>query len=305
MNIYTQITDLKILNPIVTIGTFDGLHVGHLSIIKQLNLFAKKQGAESVVFSFSNHPRKFLFPDKQIEILQLNNEKIQRFNEIGLDNLILYKFDQEFANLTYEEFIKDILIKKIGIKSLVIGYNHQFGKNRQGNFENLQKFSRKYNFELKKLDVFNLGDLKVSSSQIRNALKNGEIEKANLCLGYKYSLSGTVIKGKQIGRKLGFPTANLKIDNNKLIPQNGVYTVEILFENKYYSGMLNIGYQPTINETNRKLQIEVNIFDFNNDIYNKKITVLLKKKIRNEKKFRNFEQLKKQLHKDKQLCKAY
>ncbi len=299
MNIYTENTDFKIKNPVLTIGTYDGIHLGHAYIMEQLKLYAKKIGGESVVFSFGNHPRKFLFPEQNIELLHTNDEKIRKFEEIGLENLILHKFDEELSNLSYEEFIKTILIDKIGIKCLFVGFNHQFGKGREGNFENLQRLAKKYNFNVKKLEVFKVDGLQISSSKIRNALKNGEIEKANKCLGYNYSLTGKVVAGKQVGRKLGFPTANVFIELDKLIPQNGVYSVKVLVKNREYLGMLNIGYQPTIEQTDKKRRIEVNIFNFKKNIYGEEITVLLKKKIRNEKKFKNWATLKRQIIVDK------
>jgi len=300
MNIYTNYNNLKIKNPVLTIGTYDGLHLGHSYIMEQLKSYAKKNGGESVVFSFGNHPRKFLFPEQKIELLHTNNEKIQKFEEIGLENLILHQFDQKFANLSYEEFIKKILIDKIGIKCLIIGFNHQLGKGREGNFENLKKLAKKYNFNIKKLDAFKIDNLQISSSNIRKAIKNGKIEKANKCLGYNYSLTGKVVRGKQLGQKLGFPTANILIEQNKLIPQKGVYSVEVLVEKKQYLGMLNIGYQPTIVINEKKMRIEVNIFDFDKNIYGKEITIFLKNKIRDEKKHINIEALKQQIVLDKE-----
>jgi len=299
MNIYTNYTNLNKKKTVLTIGAYDGLHLGHAYIMEQLKSYAKNIGGESVVFSFINHPRKFLFPEQNIELLHTNSEKIQKFKEIGLENLILHQFDQDFANLSYDDFIKNILIDKIGIKCLIVGFNHQFGKGREGNFENLRRLATKYNFSIKKLEVFKIDDLQISSSNIRKAIKNGEIEKANKCLGYNYSLTGKVVKGKKIGKKIGFPTANILAEKDKLIPQNGVYAVEVLVENKQYFGMLNIGYQPTIVRNDKEKRIEVNIFDFDKNIYKKEITVFFKNKIRDEINFINIEALKQQIIMDR------
>ena len=295
MKIFYDLENIKIQNPVITIGSFDGLHKGHEKIISYL----KKKSGKSVVFTFLEHPRKVLFPEQKFSLLYTNDEKIEKFKQLGIDYLIMFNFTKEIANLNADEFIKQILVDKIGIKSLIVGFNHSFGKNRQGNIENIKKLSRLYNFSVKKVDALLVDNIKISSSIIRKLIESGEIITANKYLGYNYSISGTVISGKKIGRAIGFPTANISIADDKLIPENGVFAVDVKIKDKLYAGMLNIGFRPTLKENIATKQIEVHILNFNENIYNKTISIIFKSKIRDEIKFNNIQELKKQLLIDK------
>ena len=299
MKIFYDLKNINIQNPAITIGSFDGLHLGHEKIIKHLKKKSQKISGKSVIFTFLEHPRKVLFPEQKFGLLHTNNEKIEKLKQLGIDYLILFNFTKEIANLNADEFIKQILVDKIGIKSLIVGFNHSFGKNRLGNIENIKKLSILYNFSVEKVEALLVENIKISSSVIRKLIELGDIITANKYLGYNYTISGIVISGKKIGRAIGFPTANISVSKNKLIPTNGVYAVDVKIKNKLYAGMLNIGYRPTLKENIQKKQIEVHILNFNEDIYNKEISIIFKKKIRDEIKFNNIQELKKQLWADK------
>lgn len=297
--------DLKLFkakNPVVTIGTFDGLHQGHQKVIRRLQDFATKHDGETVVFTFYPHPRLVTSPsENNLRLLTTLNEKIELFEKFGIDHLIIYPFDQTFAELTYQEFVKQILVDQINTHCLVIGYDHKFGKNREGGFEHLSKCASRYGFHIEKLDALSIEQENVSSTKIRKALQNGIIHLANEYLGYKFTLHGRVVQGEKVGRKLGFPTANIEAsDKHKIIPGYGVYAVHILIDGTTYQGMLNIGIRPTFNKNADNRSIEVHIFDFNRDIYNMEITILFHGKIRNEQKFNSVQDLIKQLEIDKQ-----
>lgn len=258
-------------------------------------------GGESVIFTFYPHPRVVTAPDEtNLRLLTTRDEKIRLFEQLGIDHLVIYPFDKTFAALSYADFVRTILIEKMGTKCLVVGYDHRFGKNREGGYEYLQKCADKHNFELIKTDALSVDVEKVSSTKIRAALENGEIRKANNYLGYNFTLHGTVVGGKQIGRKLGFPTANIEAsDKYKIIPGYGVYAVTLELEGATYKGMLNIGMRPTFNNNADNRSIEVNIFDFSQDIYGKEITLCFIDKIRAEQKFDGVDALIEQLKKDK------
>jgi len=298
---HSDLTDFQAKNPVVTIGTFDGVHLGHRIVIERLKEYAKKYGGETVIFTFYPHPRLVTSPkETNLRLLTTLEEKKQHFADLGIDHLIIYPFTKEFSELTYTEFVTQILVDKIGTHCLVVGYDHKFGKNREGGFEYLQQCASKYNFEIEKLEPLLINDIHISSTRIRQALQDGDIKTANHYLGYEFTLHGSVVEGQRVGRKIGFPTANIESsDVHKLIPGYGVYAVKIALEGKKYNGMLNIGTRPTFNQNADSRSIEVNIFDFDGDIYNKEITLIFIDKIRNEQKFSGVDALVEQLKKDK------
>ena len=304
MNIYTNLNDLKgIKNPVLTIGTYDGVHLGHQKIIDFLNLKARKIKGESVVFTFHPHPRMVLHPnDHNLELIQTIDERIKKLEKAGVDHLIVFPFTKKFSRLSAIEFIRDILVNKIGIHTLIVGYDHHFGRNREGSMAQIEELAPLYNFQVDEISAFMKDEVKISSTKIRNAIKNGEIDVANKYLGDNFKINGIVVKGNQIGQSIGYPTANIKNNENyKIIPSCGVYAVKVLIDNCSFSGMLNIGKRPTVSNTN-KITIEVNVFDFNKDIYGKNIGVEFVKMIRKEKSFNNLDELKKQLTKDENKC---
>jgi riboflavin kinase/FMN adenylyltransferase len=301
VKLHTNLEQFKARKPVVTIGTFDGVHLGHQKVILRLQEFAKQHDGETIIFTFHTHPRLITSPNENnLRLLTTLNEKIKLFEKYGIDHLIIYTFDKSFSELTYSEFVEKLLVDKIGTHCLVVGYDHKFGKNREGGFDYLKKCAEKFKFEIERLDALLVEEDSVSSTKIRNALQNGEIEKANHYLGYQFTLHGTVVEGKQLGRKLGFPTANIEAsDKNKIIPGYGVYAVKVELNGAEYNGMLNIGTRPTFNNNADNRSIEVNIFDFEGDIYGKEITLAFVGKIRDEQKFDNIEMLVNQLEKDK------
>lgn len=301
MKLHTDLEFFKASRPVVTIGTFDGVHLGHRTVINRLQEIAKLHNGETVIFTFHTHPRLVTSPNEtNLRLLTTLNEKIKLFETYGIDHLIIYPFDRSFSELTYSEFVEKILVGKIGTHCLVVGYDHKFGKNREGGFEYLKECAGRFNFDIERLDALAVDQDSVSSTKIRDALQNGDIEKANHFLGYSFSLHGTVVNGKQLGRKLGFPTANIETsDKNKIIPGYGVYAVKVEFNGTEYNGMLNIGTRPTFNKNADNRSIEVNIFDFEGNIYGYEITLKFVGKIRDEQKFENIEMLVNQLAKDK------
>ncbi len=304
MKLYTDLSQFKARKPVVTIGTFDGVHLGHQKVILRLQEFAKQHMGETVIFTFHTHPRLVTSPNEgNLRLLTTLKEKIDLFEKYGIDHLIVYTFDKEFSELSYNEFVEKILVDIIGTHCLVVGYDHKFGKNREGGFDYLQKCAEKFNFEIEKLDALLVKEESVSSTKIRDALQNGKIEIANHYLGYLFTLHGVVVEGKQLGRKLGFPTANIEAsDKYKIIPGYGVYAVKVELGSHIYNGMLNIGTRPTFNKNADNRSIEVNIFDFDGDLYGKEITLKFVGKIRDEKKFENIEMLVSQLIKDKKAA---
>lgn len=284
----------------VTIGTFDGVHSGHQVIINQLKNAAKKIGGESVLLTFFPHPRMVLYPDdNDLRLLNTINERIELLEKAGIDHLIIHPFSQEFSRLSSTEFVRDILVNQLNVATLVIGYDHHFGRNREGSFEDLQELAPLYDFKVEEIVAQAIQQVNISSTKIRATLNKGEINEAYQFLGYNYFIQGTVVEGNQKGREIGFPTANIKIDEwYKLIPAKGVYAVKVIIEDNYYIGMLNIGIRPTINGTSET--IEVNIFNFNENIYNKTVRIEFYQRIRNEQKFEQFSDLKTQLEIDKE-----
>jgi len=300
MKVYTNITELpRIKNAIVTQGTFDGVHIAHQAILKQLKEIARNKGGETVLITFDPHPRTILFPeDHGLQLLNTPDEKIALLEKEGIDHLVILPFTIEFSRISYLDFIKNILIDGIGTKYLVIGYNHRFGKNREGSFEHLKDFAPEYGFEIMEISAQDLDEVAVSSTKIRTALLHGDVSLASRFLGKPYSLAGKVIEGKQLGRTIGYPTANIQIQHDlKLVPQDGVYAVWVWIQNNKYGGMLNIGQNPTVEGKERS--IEVNIFDFSESIYNQIISVQFVDKLRDEVKFNSLEELKSCLYMDK------
>ena len=285
----------------VTIGTFDGVHLGHRMIIERLKELAQKYDGETVIFTFFPHPRLVTAPgETNLRLLTTLEEKMELFEDLGIDHLVVYPFTKEFSQLSYAEFVQQILAGQIKTRCLVVGYDHKFGKNREGGFEYLQECARKYQFDIEKQEPLSIDENHISSTKIRDALQAGDIKKANRYLGYPFTLHGKVVEGKQLGRKIGFPTANIEAsDPHKIIPGYGVYAVKIKVNEISFSGMLNIGSRPTFNQNADQRSIEVHIFDFNDDIYNAGITLTFIDKIREEQKFNGIEALANQLMKDK------
>lgn len=286
--------------PVVTTGTFDGVHLGHKTILNRLIESARQIQGESVVITFDPHPRQVLYPnDHSLKLLQSIDEKAARLEALGVDHLLVIKFDKAFSELSSDEFIRTVLLDAIGTKKLVVGYDHHFGKNREGSFESLRKQGMIHGFSVEEIPAHDIDQVSVSSTAIRKALTLGEIKTANSYLGYPYSLSGEVVRGNQMGRQLGFPTANLMISSSlKLIPASGVYAVTVEIQNRTYQGMLNIGYRPTLTE-DKILTCEVHVLDFSSDIYGETVRVQFIDRLRDEKRFSGKDELIQQLNTDK------
>ena len=303
MEIIQGVYEFKSDKPtVLTIGTFDGVHIGHQQILKHLIETAKANDLYSCLLTFYPHPRMVLQKDSGIKMIQSIEEKIEKLREIGLDYLVIHPFSKEFSRLTAQTYIEDILVKKLQTKKIIIGYDHRFGKNRAADINDLRAYAKEFDFEVIEISAQAIEEITVSSTKIRTALIDGHIEEANRFLGYEFHFSGTVVKGKALGKQIGFPTANLKLKNPfKLIPKNGVYAVRVLVEEKWYDGMMNIGVNPTILESDlSKLKIEIHLFNFNRDIYEKQVRVSLSKFIRDEHKFESVEALKQQIITDQQ-----
>ena len=282
---------------------FDGVHFGHISIINLLKSVAQENNLETAILTFWPHPRKVFNPNDEIKLLNTLNEKLNLLENANLDVVFLKSFDENFRNLTGEEFVRQILVQKLNVKHIIIGHDHVFGKNKSGNFELLQKLSKELDFVVQQLDAVKEGEFNISSTKIRNCLGNGNIISANKMLGYHYSVSGKVIDGKKLGRTIGYPTANIEVDELKLLPKKGAYIVEVYVKNKFYKGMLSIGTNPTVNGD--KLTVEVYILDFNKDIYGEEITVKFRDFLHEEIKFESLEKLIERLDEDKRLTKEF
>ena len=301
MKIWTNISKFSARNPVVTVGIFDGVHLGHRYLLEQLRIAAEKNNGETVVITLWPHPRLVLEKDSEnLYYLSTLDEKILLLKSMQVDHLVLIPFTKEFAKQESCEFIKNILVDKLKIQHLVVGYNHKFGKNREGDFDNLMECAAMYNFSIERMPPKCIGGIKLSSSLIRELLNSDDLTGANSYLGYDYFLQGKVVGGNKLGRKIGFPTANiLPNDPHKLIPRDGVYAVHVSTEGDNYEGMLYIGYRPTI-ETGMPIKtIEVNLFNFTGDIYSKQVAIYFRQRIRKELKFDNIEQLREQLVKDR------
>lgn len=321
MKIYYDIQEFKPLtNAVVTIGTFDGVHLGHRKIISRLQELARQTGGETVILTFFPHPRMILHPeDQNLKLITTIQEKAKLLAELGIDHLIITPFSRDFSNLSAEEYIREMLVNRIGTKKIVIGYDHRFGKDRSGGLAELQQFALVYNYKVEEITEQDVNEVAVSSSRIRNAVLNGEISLANQFLGYAFFITGKVIRGDQIGRTLGYPTANLFIEESyKLIPADGIYAVEVASpqpspaerelaaldfshlapQTSNLFGMAYIGHRPTINGMTRN--IEVNIFDFNQDIYGQTLQMNFHSFIRHDIKFAGLAELTQQLGSDKE-----
>jgi riboflavin kinase/FMN adenylyltransferase len=286
---------------IITIGTFDGVHLGHQKILKKLNVEAENNGLESSVLTFFPHPRTVLNPNSSLKLINTIEERISLFKKSKIDNLIVHPFTKEFSELDSEDYVKNILVDQLKAKIVLIGYDHKFGKNRTADINNLKEYGIKYNFEVIEIKAKEINDIAISSTKIRNSIEEGDIQLTNSYLGYEFSFFGKVVKGNSIGKTLGFPTANIKIGTDlKLIPKNGVYLISTIINQKIIFGMMNIGIKPTTNENTKS--IEVNLFDFNQDLYDTNITVYIKQFLREEIKFDSLNELKLQIEKDKITC---
>ncbi|WP_171032330.1 bifunctional riboflavin kinase/FAD synthetase [Polaribacter aestuariivivens] len=301
INISNFLTEEKTF---VTIGTFDGVHFGHQKILEKLVSEAKTAGKKSVLLTFFPHPRMVLQKDTSIELINTINEREKLLKKTGLDYLIIHPFSRDFSRMTALEFVRDILVNQFNISKLIIGYDHHFGKNREGNIQQLTEYSHLYDFKVEEIPAQDINDVSVSSTKIRRALVSGNLKTANNYLGYNFMLNGTVVNGKKLGGKIGYPTANINIEEDyKLIPKTGVYIVKSLIDKNTVYGMMNIGNRPTLNGNHQT--IEVHFFDFNKDLYGKKLTIKLIYFLRDEHKFDSVKSLVYQLKKDEEIARNY
>jgi len=309
MNVYKGFENiLKIPNPVLTIGTFDGVHLGHQKIIEQLNREAKEIGGESVLFTFYPHPRMVLYPDDHgLQLIQTQVEKIDKLRRMGLQNVIIHPFSKEFSRLSATEFVRDYLVNRLNVKKMVIGYDHQFGKNREGSIGFLKEVSGTYDFEVREILAQEIDEVNISSTKIRKALLAGKMELVTSYLGEPYEFFGKVIAGQAIGRELGYPTANIDVESEiKILPKSGVYAVNILLpDGSVKEGMLNIGVRPSVGLAINKTSIEIHVLDFNDDLYGSNLTVQLLSRFRSEIKFDSLFELKEQLQQDEEDIRAY
>ncbi len=292
----------------LTLGTFDGVHIGHKKILERVtqNTDPDTSGGkyQSLVLTFFPHPRMVLQGQSDVKLLNTISEKIDLLEMMGVQNLVIHPFDESFSKLTAQEFVKTVLVDKFDIQKIIIGHDHRFGRNRTANIDDLITFGKEYGFEVEQISVQEIKEVSISSTKIRNALTEGNMALANEYLGYDYFLTGTILKGKQLGRTIGFPTANLQIEEDyKLIPRNGAYVVKSSINQKTVFGMMNIGYNPTVGEGN--LSVEIHYFDFEADLYNQKISVSILEYLRPEQKFDSVDLLKTQLEKDKETALDY
>ncbi|MCA0131068.1 bifunctional riboflavin kinase/FAD synthetase [Winogradskyella sp. D23] len=289
---------------VTTIGTFDGVHIGHQKILNRVVKLAKKRGFEPVVLTLFPHPRMVLQKDDSIKLLNTIDERVTILKSYGISEVVVKEFTKEFANLSARDYVQKILINELNTKQIVIGYDHHFGKNRSANINDLRLFAEEFKFTIEEISAQDIKDVTVSSTKIRNALNNGQVALANSYLGYNYFITGKVVKGKGLGRKLDFPTANIYIKEiYKLIPADGVYVVKSSFHNRVVYGMMNIGSNPTVSGKGRS--IEVNFFNFNETIYGDIFKVEFLKRLRSEQKFENINALKAQLKKDRSDAQDY
>lgn len=305
MKIFHSINDFSTTKKtILTLGTFDGVHLGHKKILQKLTQNTANKEFESLVLTFFPHPRMVLQGGSTLKLLNTITEKVALIEELGIENIVIHPFDEAFSRLTAEEFVRDVLVEKFKIHKIIIGYDHRFGRNRTADINDLIGFGHEYGFEVEQISVQEINDISVSSTKIRTALLDGNMSLANSYLGYDYFLTGTVVKGKQLGRTIGYPTANLQIPEKfKLVPQNGVYIVQSQIQNKLVYGMMNIGNNPTVG--GQQQTIEVYFLDFEADLYQQKLQISILQRIRSEKKFDTIEDLKNQLHKDEQTVLAF
>ncbi len=304
MNIYYSIGDFPShKDTIVTIGTFDGVHRGHQKIINRLNKIANREGLESVVLTFNPHPRHVIYPDDQkLRLIHTIEEKIEVLSNTGLQNLVLHKFTKEFSRTKSLNFIRDILVNKLNMKYMVVGFDHHFGRNRQGTFDNLLELSDLYGFKIEKVPPQNLGEVTISSTKIRNAILEGDCKLANSYLDHAFSITGKVVEGNKIGTSIDFPTANIHIESPwKILPKDGVYAIKVFLKNEQFFGMLNLGNRPSISDNS--FAIEAHLFNFKGSIYNEEIKIEFVERIRDEKEFADLSKLQSQLRIDEVKCK--
>jgi riboflavin kinase/FMN adenylyltransferase len=302
MHIHRGYENLKLVKPVVTLGIFDGVHLGHMALLDRVVSSAREANGEAVVITFSPHPRIILDKDSSsLTFLTTLEEKTALLGKAEVDHLIIIEFTREFSSIAACDFVRDILVEKIGAKHLIIGYNHHFGRKGEGNFDTVRQCTESLDFKVEQVQGLQLDGGAISSSLVREALMHGRLEEANKLLGYSYSLSGKVIEGRKIGRSIGFPTANIKpSDQHKLIPCKGVYATEVRLGGKTFQGMLNIGSNPTVNSDDSLRSIEVHILNFSGDIYGSDISVVFMKRLRDEIRFDSVEKLVIQMELDKQ-----
>ncbi len=299
MKIWNDISKFKAKNPVITIGSFDGVHLGHMQVISQLKRIANSINGETVVFTFSPHPARVLAPEKNFVLLTTIEEKTELFEKAGIDHLIVFPFTLEFAKLTYLEFVVSVLIKQLKVNTILVGYDNKIGRNREGNYQELIKLSETHSFNVEQQEKLMLDENELSSTNIRSLLNNGKLLQASNLLGYPYMVSGIVVHGQHLGNKLGFPTANILPPENKFIPANGVYAITINYNEQNYLGMMNIGIRPTLEDYATTPVIEAHLFDFNGQLYNQRIKISIIRKLRDEYKFDSVDALRAQLKKDK------
>ncbi len=306
MKVYHSIKDFteKDQCTILTIGTFDGVHLGHRKIIERLNRIKSEENGKTAILTFFPHPRRILNHGNEIKMLTTMDEKIDLLDKLGLDFLIIEPFTKEFSNHSALNFVRDLLVNQLKIKVLVIGYDHRFGKNREGDFDQVKEWGETYNYRLEKIPVQDFDNIAISSTQIRKALEAGNIEKANQFLGYEYFLTGEVIKGQGLGKKLNYPTINIFVkEDYKLIPKTGVYIVDTIIDRQKIYGIMNIGYRPTVDGKHQT--IEVHLLDYNADLYGKRVKINLVKRIREEQKFKSIEALIAQIRNDEEFARTW
>jgi len=293
----------KVNRAVVTTGTFDGVHIGHRKIIARMKEVARKVNGETVLLTFDPHPRMVIYPDDHgLQLLSTLEEKVQLLKEAGIDNLIIHPFTREFSRTTSIDFVRTILAERLGTHRLVIGYDHHFGRNREGSFEHLKDCGPLYGFEVEEIPAQEVDDISVSSTKIRQALEVGDVRTAADYLGADYRLSGKVVEGRQLGRTIGFPTANIAVhDPNKLIPATGVYAAHVLMDGRKFGAMLNIGFRPTVNDVPNRT-IEAHLFDFEGNMYGASVELRFRSRIRDEKKFGSVEELRSQLELDREIA---
>lgn len=283
----------------LSIGMFDGVHLGHQAIINQIKEAARRKNLETALLTFWPHPRTVFSPDEELKLLNTIEEKSYFLQKHGIKHLFLKEFDNDFRNLYGDDFVRKILVEKLNVKHLIIGHDHTFGKDKSGDFALLQKMGPELGFEVEKVEAVDFHEKHISSTQIRNALTAGKIEEANEMLGYHYSIAGEIVHGKKIGRTIGYPTANIKVDALKLLPKKGAYIVDVFVDNQHFKGMLSIGTNPTV--SGQQISVEVYILDFDQDIYGKEISVNFRRFLHEEIKFENLEKLIERLDEDKLL----
>lgn len=304
MRVHTDISGFKeVRRPVLTTGTFDGVHRGHRSILDRLAERARREQGESVLFTFHPHPRMVLFPgDNDLKLLSTQQEKIALLEAAGLDHLLVVPFSRQFSRMHAIDYVRDVLVGAIGVHAVVIGYDHRFGRNREGDLSLLHQLGEAYDFQVEEIPAQEVDHVKVSSTKVRHALEEGDVRAAGELLGYSYPLTGVVVKGDQLGRTIGYPTANIGgIDPLKLVPGNGVYAVDVELKDGLHQGMMNIGVRPTVREGLDRT-VEVNIFGLDRDIYGEPITVRLLERLRSEEKFSSMDVMKEQLARDKEAA---